>query len=297
MKTAILTGSTGFLGHWLLKELIENNVFVYALCRKNSKRISRLSGYQNIKVIEMDMEDIFMLPEQIDYADNFYHLAWEGDRNDFVVQTKNIGHSISAMLAAKRIGVKHFTMTGTQAEYGICNDQIDENHDTNPNTAYGVCKLSAYYILKVLSDQLALPFSWLRVFSIYGADDSRNKLLISYLIDCFKHNRAPELTAGEQLWDFLYAKDAANALYLIGTHEKEGIYNLAYGESRKLKDFIVEARNILKPDLKLNFGANKNFNGVALNVNVDKLKRDTGWHPQTTFQEGISKFKREMNEK
>jgi len=42
------------------------------------------------------------------------------------------------------------------------------------------------------------------------------------------------LTTCEQLWDFLYAKDAANALYLIGKQNKEGVYNLGYGESRKL---------------------------------------------------------------
>ncbi|MGA2781162.1 MAG: NAD(P)-dependent oxidoreductase [Smithella sp.] len=292
MKTAILTGSTGFLGHWLLKELMENNVFVYALCRKNSGRISRLSGYKNIKVIDINMEDISMLPEHIDCADNFYHLAWEGERNDFISQTKNIENSIFAMQAAKKIGVKHFTMTGSQAEYGICNDRVDENHSTNPNTAYGVCKLSTYLILKVLSAQLILPFSWVRVFSIYGDDDSQNKLLISYIVDCFKKNKKPELTTCEQLWDFLYAKDAANALYLIGEQEKNGIYNLGYGESRKLKDYIIEARNILNPNIRLTFGSNKNFNGVELNVNVDKLKKETGWNPKTSFKDGILKFKR-----
>ncbi len=296
MKTAILTGSTGFLGHWLLKELIENNVFVYALCRKSSNRISRLDGYKNIKVIEINMEDISKLHDYIDYADNFYHLAWEGDRDDFLSQTKNIENSISAMQVAKKIGVKHFTMTGSHVEYGICNDRVDENHSTNPTTAYGVCKLSAYFILKVLSAKLILPFSWLRVFSIYGDDDSRNKLLISYIVGCFKNDREPELTTCEQLWDFLYAKDAANALYLIGTQEKEGVYNLGYGESRRLKDFIIEARDILKPDIGLNFGTNENLNIFDLNVNVDKIKKESGWYPKISFKEGISKFKREINE-
>lgn len=296
MKTAILTGSTGFLGHWLLKELIEHDVFVYALCRQNSRRIGRLSGYKNIKVIEIDMENISSLSDHIDYADNFYHLAWEGKREDFVAQTKNIETSISAMQTAKKIGVKHFAMTGSQVEYGICTDRIDENHSTNPNTAYGVCKLSAYFILRVLSAQLMLPFSWVRVFSIYGNDDSGNTLLISYMIDCFKKNKEPELTTCEQMWDFLYAKDAANALYLIGKQRKEGIYNLGYGESRTLKDYLIEARDILMPNMRLNFGSNKNTNIVQLNVNVDKLKKETGWYPKTSFKEGISKFKRELNE-
>jgi len=291
MKTAILTGSTGFLGHWLLKELIEQDVFVYALCRKKSSRISRLKGLKNIKIIEIDMEDISTLHEYIETADTFYHLAWEGDRDDFIEQTKNIKDSINAMLVAKKIGVKQFIMTGSQAEYGICNDKIDENHPTNPTTAYGVCKLSTYNILKLLNNQISLKFSWIRIFSVYGNDDSNNKLLISYLVNCFKENIEPILTSGEQLWDFLYAKDATYALYLVGEKQKEGIYNLAYGESKKLKEFIIDARDILNPNIKLNFGSNKNYYGVELDVNVAKLKKEIGWSPQINFKNGISKFK------
>ena len=194
------------------------------------------------------------------------------------------------MQVAKNIGVKHFTMTGSQAEYGIYKNKIDETFVANPVSAYGVCKLSAFNILKVMSEKINMKFNWVRVFSIYGNDDSDNKLLISYLVKCFKENIEPVLTSGEQLWDFLHAKDAANALYLIGDKEKEGIYNLASGESRKLKDFVIEARNILNPNIKLNFAKNNNFNGVELNVNVDKLKNDLGWIPKISFNDGMKMF-------
>lgn len=292
MKTAILTGSTGYIGHWLLNELIENDVFVYAVCRKNSSRLSRLANLQNLEIIGLDMEHITMLPNYCGNADIFYHLAWEGDRNDFIAQIKNIQNATLAMQKASDIGVKQFIMTGSQAEYGICYDRVDENHSTNPNTAYGVCKLSAYLTLKVLAEQLSIPFAWVRMFSVYGNDDSNNKLLISYLVNCLKQSKEPELTDCEKLWDFLYAKDAANALYLLGNKKKTGLYNLAYGESRILKDFIIEARDLLNPNVRLKFGTNKNFNNFELNVNVDKIKIDTGWSPKTSFKEGILKFKR-----
>lgn len=42
MKTVVLTGGTGFLGHWLLKELVKNDVFVYVVTRKNLPRRERL---------------------------------------------------------------------------------------------------------------------------------------------------------------------------------------------------------------------------------------------------------------
>ena len=55
MKKAIITGATGFLGFALLTELIQNDIFVYALCRIGSRRISLLDNLPRIKVIETDL--------------------------------------------------------------------------------------------------------------------------------------------------------------------------------------------------------------------------------------------------
>jgi nucleoside-diphosphate-sugar epimerase len=289
MKTAILTGGTGFLGFWLLKELIENNVFVYVIVRKNSKRRKRLNELSGIEVIELNMDEISQLPSCIHSADAFYHLAWEGGRNDFSFQVKNIQYSVDAMEAALRIGIKQFIMTGSQAEYGICHEEMSEETPVNPITAYGVCKLASFQILDVLSKQIKLPLTWVRVFSVYGEGDNPNTL-ISYLLKCFRENSTPHLTSGNHLWDFLYAKDAAVALYLLGNKKISGTYNLAFGESRPLKEFIMEARDLLRPDANLIFESDVPYLGVELNANVGKIKRELGWFPQTMFKSGISKI-------
>lgn len=292
MKTAILTGATGFLGHWLLKELLEKGIFVYAVCRRNSSRLYKLAGLSNVKIIELDMNEIISLPEYIEHADTLYHLAWGGDRDDFSIQMKNVQFSIDIMRSAYKIGVTHFISTGTQAEYGICKDKIDENHVTNPYNAYGACKLSTYFILKTLSGQMNLPFTWIRIFSVYGKDDGQNTLLIAYLVKCFQENKIPELSTCENLWDFLYAKDAADALVMFGEKNCTGLYNLAYGESRKLKIFVIEARDLLNPNCKINFNPAKASLGVELDVDITKIKNDLGWSPKTNFTEGILKFRK-----
>ncbi len=286
MKTAVLTGGTGFLGHWLLKELVKNDIFVYVIVRKNSKRSERLNGIFGIEIIELDMDQISDLPKYIKSADAFYHLAWEGERNDFSRQMDNITWSVNAMHAAQKLDIKQFIMIGSQAEYGIYNNRVDENSETNPNTAYGACKLACHNILKTLSNQINLPLTWVRVFSVYGEGDNTNTL-ISYLFKCFKENEIPKLTKGNQLWDFLYAQDAATALYLLGEKSKYGIYNLAFGESRLLKEFIIEAKELISPNSKLDFSTDIIKNIVGLNANVNKIKGDLGWKPVVNFKDGI----------
>ncbi|WP_312701300.1 NAD(P)-dependent oxidoreductase [Sedimentibacter sp.] len=289
MNTAILTGGTGFLGNWVLRELVNNGIFVYTVVRKDSRRRERLEGIKNIEIIELDMDEIYQLPMYVKNADVFYHLAWEGGRNDFPSQIRNISCSVKAMYAACEIGVRQFVLTGSQAEYGICNAKVDENYPTNPNTAYGACKLACYNILHTLSEQLSLPLTWVRVFSVYGEGDNPNTL-ISYLLRCFKNNEIPMLTEGNQLWDFLYVKDAAEALYLLGEKGSSGTYNLAYGESRPLKEFFLEARNIINPNIEMNFNLELPSSNVELNANIDKIKNELGWKPITKFEYGIKKF-------
>lgn len=89
---------------------------------------------------------------------------------------------------------------------------------------------------------------------------------------------------------FLYAEDAAIALYLLGEMNKCGIYNLAFGDSRQLKEFIIEARDLICPSLKLDFNSKMLSNIVELRANVDKIKNDTGWKPTVSFKDGILKM-------
>lgn len=290
MKTAILTGGTGFLGFWLLNELVKNDIFVYVIVRKNSKRLHRLNNISGIKIVVLDMDNIIDLNKYVKEADTFYHLAWEGERNNFNSQMKNINQSVDAMKAASTIGVKQFIMTGSQAEYGIYNREVDENSPTNPVTAYGACKVATFNILKTLSEQLGIGLTWVRVFSVYGEGDNPNTL-ISYLFKCFNEERIPELTDGSQLWDFLYAEDAANALCLFGDKEKLGLYNLAYGESKPLKEYIIKIRDLVKPESKLNFSSDSSEQSIELRANIDLIKNEIQWKPKKSFTDGILKMK------
>ena len=52
MKTAIVTGATGFIGYHLTKKLSALDIFVYAIIRPNSKNKHRLQNLANIKIID-----------------------------------------------------------------------------------------------------------------------------------------------------------------------------------------------------------------------------------------------------
>ena len=109
--------------------------------------------------------------------------------------------------------------------------------------AYGVAKYAAGRLAEMLCRSLALDFVHMRILSVYGINDGANTL-ISYLIRSYLNNERPQLTAGEQLWDYLYADDAARdpALKERRAHHRHGQYQRLRAEDgkaaqhRRLKD-------------------------------------------------------------
>ncbi|WP_010494527.1 NAD-dependent epimerase/dehydratase family protein [Paenibacillus elgii] len=294
--TAFITGATGFIGSVLCRKIVAENGIVYALVRENSKNIDRLPVDKNLKVIYGDLDDFGYIREQLSQIETninvFYHLGWKGvgnkDRND-PVQSQNIESTIQSLLLAHSLGCSKWVGTGSQAEYGPINSKISEEHLTKPTTFYGASKLSACILSQVLGHQLNMSTVWARIFSTYGPGDNSGWMLID-LINTLLDKQKPKLTLGEQLWDYLYVDDAANALYKLGTAvNSQGVYNLGSGNATKLKKIIEITRDLIDPALPLGFGEipYRIDQVMHLEADVSKLIRDTGWQAEIDLETGL----------
>ena len=293
MKTAIVTGATGFIGYHLTKKLSALDIFVYAIIRPNSKNKHRLQNLANIKIIELDMVDIKKLSTIITGKfDCFFHIAWDGERNDFIKQYQNVDYTIQALESAKKLGCKRFICTGSQAEYGLSENLVTEETIPKPNTAYGAAKVAACYLSKYRAEQCAIEWTWTRIFSVYGEYDNP-KALIPYVVDSFKDNKVVNLTACKQKWNYLYIEDAVNALVLLMEQGKAGeIYNIAGYETKVLKEFVEEVKNIIKSNSIINYSTDNRM-VVSLNPCIKKIMTDTSWKIKFKFSEGINEIIRD----
>ncbi|MPM40687.1 GDP-6-deoxy-D-mannose reductase [bioreactor metagenome] len=298
MKNVLITGATSFIGVHLINECINNNCRVIAVVRPNSEKIIRLPKSNLITIIETDMERIEDLVDKIRHVkvDVFYHLAWDGVRgdcrNDTTLQDKNYMCSINAMDVAKQLGCSRFIGTGSQAEYGTCIGSIDESYPTNPVSEYGKAKLKTYKTLKAIAKENDIKFLWARIFSVYGIYDYEGTLVMSALSK-MKKNEAVQLTECTQSWDFIYVEDVARIMYLLSNINcEEGIYNIASGETRKLKDFVIAMKEVSKSTSELHFGAipYSSEGVISFEPRVDKLKRNLGYTCRTKFEDGIDKI-------
>lgn len=303
MKTIIVTGATSFIGVHIIKEYLNHDCKVIAVVRQNSRNLNRLPKSEKLQIIESDMENIEIIKEQVKdiKLDVFYHLAWEGARvpyrDDANLQNNNYECAMKAMNVAKELGCSIFIGAGSQAEYGKCIGKIDESYSTNPTTEYGKAKLKAYETLKKMAKENNIKFIWTRIFSVYGIYDYSGTLVMSAL-NKMKKNENMLLTECIQNWDFIYVEDAARIMYLLANTEcVDGVYNIASGESRKLKEFVMEMKEIVGSDSELQFGAVPyNSEGVvSFEPVIDKLRTNLNYSCQISFNEGIKKILKFLN--
>ena len=293
MKRVVMTGATGTIGMALIQRCIKEETEVIVLCHKNSKRVKLIPENSFIKLIECNLEELALFSlDNVGY-DVFYHFAWEAtwgnSRNNVEIQMKNIQYTLDAVKLAYRLKCRRFIGAGSQAEYGRYEGTLQPDTPAFPENGYGIAKLCAGQLSKLLCEQLGIDCIWVRVLSVYGPYDGMDTMVSSVTRSFLKQEHV-SLTEGEQVWDYLYSGDAAKAFYLLGTKGKVGkTYVLSGGYNKKLKDYIEIIKEKTGYHDKPGYGeipytANQ---VMYLSGNISELTQDTGFIPETDFEEGI----------
>ena len=293
MERAILTGPTGAIGMALIEKLLKEGTEVLAIVHRGSHRINRIPKHPGLQLLEADLDELadLKLPEQ-DW-DIFYHFAWSGTfgdaRNNLEAQIDNIRYTLDAVRLAWRSGCTTFIGAGSQAEYGRYEGVLQADTPANPENGYGMAKLCAGQMSRQLCAQLGLRHIWTRILSVYGPYDGENTM-ISSAIKNMLDGLPTHFTKGEQLWDYLYSKDAADIFYLLGFKgQADKTYVLGSGMARPLRDYI----GILAGELgiKGNLGIGDIPYGdkqvMHLQADTEPIKQDLGYASYTEFDKGI----------
>lgn len=221
MRLAV-TGATGFLGRHLVRAAVDAGHSVRALIRPAATELHRLP--QGVQVVEGQLPDA--LPQTfLNGADALIHLAaagvqWEGRSQD-QLHAVNVLGPVQLLRAAKEAGVSHVVLVGTALEYAghgtLPSEQVREvlrcreTDSLETSDRYGAAKAAGGLLARSEARRLQLPTWYLRLCSVYGPGDRPTKLVPA----AFHAARALvpfQMTAGEQLRDWLQVNDAVAAV-------------------------------------------------------------------------------------
>lgn len=291
----IISGVTGAIGIALINECIKSNIETLVFSRQASLRSSCIPSHPLVKVKDCALDELVMMQneEGRDY-DAFFHLAWDGTngskRNDFYLQNLNVKYALDAVGAANRFGCHTFIGAGSQAEYGRVDGVLTSYTPTFPETGYGIAKLCAGQMTREYAHALGIKHIWARILSVYGPNDGSQSMVMSTIYK-LKYNITPQFTKGEQMWDYLYSGDAAEALLSLCNGGKDGkTYVLGSGIARPLMEYIRDIRDLVAPDMELVLGEIPYADNqvMCLCADISELTKDTGFEPKTSFKNGIN---------
>ncbi len=302
MKRAVITGCTGMLGLALIRKLLNEGYEVVAVVRPDSARSENIPEDDRITKVELALDEIDKLPSVLDLfdiseAEMFFHFAWGGtsgaSRNDMDLQNKNIEAALKAVDAAHELGCKVFLGAGSQAEYGRVPEgtKLAGSTPCNPENGYGIAKYAAGKMTRIKAQSFGMKHIWVRILSTYGEFDGVHTMVMSLIRD-FSEGKRAACTKGEQMWDYLYCDDAADAFFLAATKGVDGkVYPVGSGQVRPLADYIKDIRDVTAPSLDIGFGEVDYYPGQVMYLCADltELQNDTGFAPKTEFKVGVEK--------
>lgn len=306
-KSIVISGATGTIGNALIHYALEQGMQVLAICHRESKRIARLPKTENLRILELDVEEYFDFASDrkevmsLGKYDSFFHLAWQGTtgeaRSDTDLQVRNIKYTLDAVELAAGLGCRCFVGAGSQAEYGRVEGMLSSGTPTFPETGYGIAKLCAGQLSRVRCEQLKIKHIWTRILSIYGPGDGEGSLIMSAIDGFLKHEKT-EFTAGMQKWDYLYSKDAARVLMGLSEYGIHGkIYCVGSGKTCLLKEYIhriyITINGQDASDEKLGIGRRDYMDKQVMYLQADvaewpaELSREFAENPMCSFEKGI----------
>lgn len=319
MKKVLVTGATGFLGKYLIEELLNNDYEVVAQGRKENV-LSDIKEKYNAQILKCSLDEIKNVELKVDYVIHAAALStvwgkWEEFYNSNVVGTENV------IDFCKKNNVKRLVYVSSPSIYSAKCDRLnikEEDFDKNNQLNFYIkSKILAENLINSIEDD-KLEKVIIRPRGLFGIGDTS---IIPRLINANRKIGIPLFNDGKNIVDITCVENVALALRLA-IESKNAVgntYNITNGEPREFKNIleelfeqINEPPKYLKINLNLMYGVSSiiefiyklfhiykepmitKYNictlGYSQTLNIEKAKKDLNYIPKMTLSEGIKKY-------
>ena len=319
MKTVLVTGATGFLGKYVVDELVEHGYQVRAFGR-NSK-VGRSLENSSISFFQGDLtkaDDVLEACKGMDLVVHAGALStvwgpWEDFYQANVLGTRYV------LEACRQTGIQRLVYVSSPSIYAAPKDQLaikesDAPEENNLNN-YIRSKLASEKLFKDYPD---VPSIILRPRGLFGIGDTS---ILPRVINLSQKIGIPLIGDGRQLMDMTCVENVALAIRLaIEAPEAKGeVYNITNGEPRAFRDLLEESLIGLGYPIRYRKIPAYLLSGIAsslefiyktLNLkgeppltrytyyllrysqtlDISKAERELGYHPKISISEGIEQY-------
>ena len=289
MKRVLITGAAGFIGRHCLPRLVEDGYEVHAVSSADRARDPSTVHWHLADLL--DRRQVAGVMAEV-RPTHLLHLAWYTVPGRYWTALENfhwVGASLDLIETFVEHGGRRLVSAGTCAEYdwsyGYC---VEGMTPLAPATPYGVCKDALRAMVESFASQTGLSSVWGRVFFLYGPHEHPGRLVPS-VIRSLLHAEPARCTHGNQIRDFLYVQDVADAFVMLLGSDTTGAVNIASGQPIRLRDIIIEIADQLGELGLVRLGALPPAPGEpsVLLGDASRLRQEVGWSPSYCLADGL----------
>lgn len=286
---ALVTGGTGFVGHHLVKRLIEDGWSVHAVIRKSSKNI-KLLNRSNVSLYfdDGDTESLGRYVSEIrplvvfHLASNFLSEHRAVDIEPLVSSNLLFGTRI---LDAMRIGGAQFLInTGTSWQHY-------RGETYNPVCLYAAMKQAFEAILEFYVQAHDFKIITLKLYDTYGPGDRRLKLF-NQLRNSYLNHKKLKMSRGDQLIDLVHINDVVDAYILAANRlinedlNKQETYAISSSKPIRLRKLVEMYASIINKEIDIDWGA-KEYRQREVMSTWSNGTIMPGWTPKISLEDGL----------
>jgi nucleoside-diphosphate-sugar epimerase len=291
MKRVLVTGATGCVGRQTLPALVAKGWEVHAVA--STQTPAELDGITWHRTNLLDADEMRTMVEVAD-ASHLLHLAWYVAPGRWASAPENfewVQASLALVRAFRGAGGRRFVGAGSCLEYdwnyGYCSEA---RTPCVPHTVYGTCKHALQLLTSALSADGAITSAWGRIFFLYGPGEHPDRLVAS-AIRALLAGEPALCSHGNQIRDYLFSGDVANAFVTLLESDVTGPLNIASGQPIALKEIVNRIGHLIGRSDLVRLGAipEAPTDTPLVVADTTRLAGTLGWHPRVDLEEGLTR--------
>jgi len=294
-KTVVVTGGNGFLGSRIVS-------------------ILREKGTKKIVIPTSDADDLRIrenCAKITNNADIVFHVAARvggiglNQEKPGELFYDNIMMGTTLMEESRKNGLEKFVALGTVCSYPkfapipFSEESIWDGYPEETNAPYGLAKKMLLVQSQAYRQQYNFHSIMVIPTNLYGPGDNFNEDTSHVIPALIRKISAAKKAGGKQIsvWgngtatrDFLYVDDAARGIILAAEiYDKPEPINLSSGKEISIKELVTKLLQLMNANLEINWQTEKPNGQPRRCVSNAKAKKEIGFEPEITFEEGLRK--------